>query len=230
MKNKGLLIGCAAIAIVIGLIIPLAGGVIAIAFYAKNNLDWDPTGGENSTASTACGISADTLVPGFQMLPSKEGKLGFEDHLTKVWPFHYKGKDSTPLTFAGAGAFAPHMTEQEHWYINSQWGGWDWEPTLKRRPPLLDYQRGAAEARKLIQHAKLIITSVETKKSIVVSAEESGPALWVTARDGVNFGAPPEVYKYLGVSSPYTKNPTDDKGKVEVSFAQDQNAKLGPCL
>jgi len=181
------------------------------------------------TTASACGSTVETLVAGVKMVPTS-GKLGYEEHLTGVTGQHYEGVDSQPLTFAGGdGAFAPHTPDQERWYFNSQWGGWNWEPTRKKLAPTLDHSPGSVEARNKAPHAKLIVTSVETKKSIVVSAEESGPALWVTDRDGINMGAPPEVYSYLGSGNPYSSNPSDNLGKVTVGFAKDQNIKLGPC-
>lgn len=183
---------------------------------------------DTGEASTACGTGVDTLVPGYDMLPVKRGeKLGHEEHLTNTHPKHYCGKDSGNCSaFAGGGAFAPHTTEQERYYFNTRWGGWIWHHGGSIS---LDNKKGAREARKKVKHAKLIITSAESGRSMVVSAEESGPAVWVTDRDGVLYGAPPEVYGYLKTSNPYTGNPNDGKGKIEVKFAQDQNVKLGPC-
>lgn len=183
---------------------------------------------ETSGASTACGMGVDTLVPGYDMLPAPRGeKLGHEEHLTETRPKHYCGKDSGDCNaLAGGGAFAPHTTEQERYYFNTRWGGWIWH---HGGSITLDNKKGAREARKKVKHAKLIITSTESDKSMVVSAEESGPAVWVTDRDGVLYGAPPEVYGYMKTSDPYTGNPRDGKGKIEVKFAQDQKVKLGPC-
>lgn len=184
---------------------------------------------ESIMATTACGKTVSTLVDNFQMAPT-EGKLGHEEHLTGVIGTHYVGPDSSPVTFAGGGgAFAPHTVDQERWYFNTQWGGWDWSPTRRKRAPRLDHSPGASEARKNVPHSRLIITNKANGKSMVASAEESGPALWVTDRDGVNTGAPPEVYNYLETSSPYTGNPNDDNGRITIGFAEDQNIPLGPC-
>jgi hypothetical protein len=184
--------------------------------------------GTQQTEVTACGETISTLVDGYTIIPSL-GKLGSEEHLTETKPTHYVGPDSKPVTFAGAGAFAPHQTDQERWYFNTQWGGWDWEPTRVKKAPRLSYEPGASTARNKIRHSKLVLTSVETGKSMVVSAEESGPALWVTDIHGVNTGAPPEVRNYLGTSNAYTKNPNDNKGLIKIGFAKDQSIPLGPC-
>lgn len=161
------------------------------------------------------------------------GKLGYEDHLTSTQPSHYVGSDSNPLKFAGDGAYSPHTTNRERYYINSQWKGFDWQPTLKKGVgPRLIYTKKASYIRSVTPHLRLIIKSTETGRTMAVSVEESGPAMWVTKRDGINFGAPPEVYHYLGGSSPYTADPNDGKGKIKVlGFINDnyKNNILGPC-
>jgi len=161
-----------------------------------------------------------------------EGKLGREKHLTETQPKHYVGNDSAPLNFEGSGAFPPHTTNGERWYITAQWMGWDWEPTEKMGygPTLLENGVARTVRANLRNHKKFLIQSTETGKKIIVSAEESGPARWVTTRDGVRFGAPPEVYKYLGTSDPYTGNPNDSKGKIKVLGVVGANNTLtGPC-
>jgi hypothetical protein len=187
----------------------------------------------NAQVQTVCATGVDTLLPGFTMVPS-DGKLGFEKHLTKVKGGHYSGPESNTarVGFEGAGAFSPHTQDQERWYVNSQWGGWDWTPTLYHKVPVLDHSKKGKKARDLVAHSKLIVTSVETGKTVIASAEESGPALWVTKRDGISFGGPPEVYKALGISDPYSGNPNDKKGRVKVQFvapAEQKSAKLGLC-
>jgi len=190
-----------------------------------------PSSGQVEEAQTACGPTVSTLVPGFEMVP-KSGKLGREEHLNKTYPSHYSGSDSAPLKFAGDGAFAPHTTEQERYYINSQWKMFDWSGTGQQGQHDVRQINStlARQARSRLPHSKIVIRSKETGRTMVVSAEESGPALWVTKRDGVNFGAPPEVYNYLGTTNPYTRNPNDGRGAIEVlGFAKDQSIKLGPC-
>lgn len=203
--------------------------MLVVAFFGMMSGGGTPKDAGAGTV-TSCGETVGTLVDGVYMAPS-EGKLGHEQHLNNgLIGSHYEGPDSNPLTFApGTGAFHPYSTDEERWYFNTQWGGFDWTPTRYHQAPTIDRSPGAAEARKKVPDSKLIITSIETKKSIVVSAQESGPALWVTDRDGINAGAPPEVYNYLGTSSAYTKDPNDIKGQIKIAFAKDQNAKLGPC-
>lgn len=183
-------------------------------------------------ASTNCGTGVESLLPGFPMLPALKGKLGHEDHLDNTKPTHYCGKDSGNCsTVVHTGFVNPHTTDQERWYFNAQWGGW------LNDGQAFDTKKGSAQARSLVKHAKLILTSTETKKSIVVSAEEFGPGIAVTnctgsySRScGVRYGAPPEVYQYLGTSEPGTGKANDGKGEITVAFAQDQkNTQLGPC-
>jgi len=228
MRKKGyvqiIAIGCGCmIFAMVGL-----AGLVALGVFALNNDEaMGLPAGDGFVASTACGTTVPTLVDGFDMLHTYSAKLGHEEHLDNTQPTHYCGADSGDCAaIVHTGFVNPHTTDQERWYFNHFWGGWLNDGTD------FDTTEGAAEARKAIKHAKLVITSKETGKSLVVSAEEFGPAEWVYQRDGIAFGAPPEVYNYLGASSPYTKNPTDGKGEITVGFAADQsdNTKLGPCL
>ena len=233
-------IGCCSYQAVIALLVVL----VVIAFFgglAGPSLESVETG-----EITACGESEQKSIGDIAFAPA-EGKLGHEQHLKAgLIGEHYEGPDSEPLTFAkrkdgsyGAGAFAPYNTDEEHWYFNTQWGGWDWGPTAIMNEdgtvlygPEPIHTKEAEEVRAKVPNSKLIITLKESGKpgkSIVVSAQESGPALAVTNRDGINAGAPPEVYNYLGGSSPYTKNPSDDKSNISIGFAKDQNINLGPC-
>lgn len=185
----------------------------------------------SQVATTKCGEVVDSLVPGFKMI-DKNGKLGHEEHLAQTRPSHYIGSDSSPTSMTTGGAFPPHTTEQERYYFNAQWRMFDWSGTASRNGHGVSLVSGAAAAaaRNKIAHSRIVIKSVETGRTMVVSAEESGPAAWVTGIHGVNFGAPPEVYRYLGTSNPYTQNPNDGKGKIEVlGFAKDQSTPLGPC-
>lgn len=223
MRMIGAVLGCGCLIFVVGFM-----GMVGIGAFALNN-EGEMGGNTDSgtTATTACGTSIATLVPGFDMLKSQTGKLGHEEHLLDTEPTHYCGSDSGNCNAANHTGFVkPHTTDQERWYFNASWGGW------LDNGRAFDTTEGADEARKLIKHAKLIITSKETGKSMVVSAEEFGPNTSVTDRDGIWYGAPPEVYNYLGTSNPYTKNPTDGKGEITAGFAEDQsdNTKLGPCL
>ncbi len=176
---------------------------------------------------TSCGPTVDSLIPGVSMY-AKGGKIGREEHLPT--PNHYIGPDSKPTAFAaggGAGAFAPHTTEQERWYITSQWP----YARFTTSGVLAIPGSKARLIRQKIAHSRLVIKSVETGKMMVVSVEEAGPAGFVSARHGVNYGGPPEVYHYLGFKSePYDNNPRSNNGRIEVlGFAKDQSTKLGPC-
>ena len=180
---------------------------------------------------TSCGPVVESLVPVAKMV-DKSGKLGHEDHLSQTRPSHYVGPDSAPVKIVGGGAFQPHTTEQERWYFNAQWKGWDWSGTSRQGGHAVRTINStpARQIRARIAHARLVIKSKETGKTIVVSVEDSGPALWVTSKHGVNFGAPPEVYRYLGGKDPYTGSPSDGRSQIEVlGFAADQSTKLGPC-
>ncbi len=168
---------------------------------------------DSDSAGSGGSVATVDSIEGIK-IPYKNTKLGLEEHLTETKPKHYVGPDSKPLTFAGAGAYAPHTTDQEHWYFNEYWptGGAGWEK---------------------IPHKKLLITSKETGKSVVVSAEEAGPAASVTARDGIGAGAPPEVFAALGLKdkgAAYDKSPKSDKNRITVAFVKDQKgATLGPA-
>jgi hypothetical protein len=221
----GLLVSCGCLAFGLFFI-----GAVGIGVFALNNDDASGGTTEGVVATTACGTSIPTVLEGYDLLPTQTGKLGYEEHLNTT-DAHYCGADSGgSCNQIGNGSFYPRSSQQERWYFNTLWGGWDWEPTRDKRAPIPLTGQRDREARATIPHKKLILTSKETGRSIVVSAEESGPALWVAERDGIWYGAPPEVYNYLGTSSPYTGNPSDGKGLVTVGFAEDQNINLGPCL
>jgi len=179
-----------------------------------------------TSAESSCGKVVESLIPGVSMYP-KGGKLGFEEHLPTAG--HYIGPDSKPTAFAasgGSGAFAPHTSEQERWYITSQWPYAEFTTSGVR----IINNSTAREIRRKIAHSRLVIKSNETGRTMVVSVEEAGPSGTVYKTHGINYGGPPEVYHYLGISDPYTKNPSDNKGRIQVlGFAQDQSTKLGPC-
>ena len=190
-----------------------------------------PASGQNRPCGKLL-ITYGSLALG-DIVPSKYGKLGYEDHLEDVKPYHYQGSDSQSLNFAGSGSYSPHTTNREKYYINSQWGGFDWSPTYKKGvgPRLINSDK-AKSIRKVLPHLRPAIKSTQTNKILVVSIEESGPAKWVTKRDGINFGAPPEVYHYLGGKSPYTGNPQDENGKIKVIgflSPSDTGSMIGPC-
>lgn len=142
------------------------------------------------------------------------GKLGHEDHLHKnqdtgrscllTGETSYIGSDSNPLRQEGScGPWGDGQMkrDQERWYFNMQW---------KYNGYKNEYH-----------HKKIILTNPANKKRIVVSIEEWGPALWVTPKNGVNSGAPPEVHNYL-----FGK--INHGGTITIGIAKDQNIPLGP--
>lgn len=211
-KNGTLIVGLGIFAVVFVffggfLLIGVVGSFASIGGGGKGN--------EDTAGSVSCGsIETVDKLEGTNV-PYENTKLGHEDHLTDVHPKHYEGPDSDPLRFAGGGgAYAPHTTDQEHWYFNEYW-------------PLADnysYEKFA--------HKKLLIQSKETDKCVVVSIEEAGPAAWVTADHGIGSGAPPEVFGALGLKNldaAYDNNPKSDKNRISVKFVKDQkNTPLGP--
>jgi hypothetical protein len=196
----------------------------------------DEASGKETGLSNWTGSTATVDKIGKAKLPDTSGKLGHEDHLfpgsrggigdvvsgdaasdscikDKV---HYVGEDSKKsgkiITAGGCGAMDTGRnmtTDQERWYFNMRWD------TSGNYP-------------NDVRHKKVIITNPKNGKKIVASIEEYGPGARVTRRDGINCGAPTEVYKYLETASPYTGNPGDKKGYVEFGFAEDQNIPLGP--
>jgi len=81
------------------------------------------------------------------------------------------------------------------------------------------------EAMQKTPHARIIITNVKNGKSVVTSAEESGPAHSVTVQDdGRDWGVSPEVWEALGGFN----TPTDNMD-ITAGFAVDQSIPLGPC-
>lgn len=163
--------------------------------------------------------SADTVAElGGVKMPATSGKIGHEQHASKQSCFasgntHYNG----PLSFfASIGSVTncmafggPMTTEQEEWYFNMRWNTGSGYPGN-------------------VKHKKVIITNPANGKRIVASIEEYGPAARLMTRDGINSGASPEVYKYLGLANPYTGNPNDKSGYATFGFAKDQNIPLGP--
>ncbi len=169
--------------------------------------------GGGAGGSVSCGsIETVDTMEGTE-IPYPNTKLGIEGHLTDTHPSHYVGPDSDPLNIVGTTAYAPHTTEQERWYFNEYW------PLAKG----YSYEKFA--------HKKLLVQSKETKRCVVVSIEEAGPATWVTARDGIGAGAPPEVHRALKLNfgSGYDGNPNSDNSRITVTFVKDQkNTPLGP--
>ena len=193
----------------------VAGGVALLAALAFSSVIFIAAaflgiGGGSASGSTITSGSVDTVdsINGLK-IPYADTKLGHEGHLDDVHPEHCHGPDADPLVFAGGpGAYPPHTSEQERWYFNEYW------PSAS------------------FAHKKLLVTSKQTKKQVVVSIEEVGPAAFVTTRDGIGAGAPPEVGHALGFSSldaGYDGNPQSDNNRITVQFVKDQaNTPLGP--
>lgn len=208
--------------------------LLALAMFGKNNLD-DTSTTPTGDATTPCGQGVETIHPqDFKMLPTDDsgksvtkGKLGSEKHLDNVTPTHYCGKDSGDCgAIEHTGFASTHTTDQERWYFNAEWGGWLADGQI------LDTRKGASLARRLVRHAKVIVVNPKNNKALIASVEEYGPARWVSERDGIWYGAPPEVRNFLATGDAYTGNPDDGKGEVQVSFVPEEyqeTAKLGPC-
>lgn len=185
--------------------------IIGPAFGGTGEEDQD--GGGGAAGSVNCGSIETMDAIGGSDIPYPNTKLGLEGHLTETRPTHYVGPDSSPVNIVGPGAYAPHTTEQERWYFNEYW-------------PLANnysYEKYA--------HKKVLIQSTQTNKCVVGSIEEAGPATWVTARDGIGAGAPPEVHRALGLNpqAGYDANPNSNNNRINVSFVKDQeNTPLGP--
>ncbi len=170
-----------------------------------------------SPASSWAGSTDTVSTVGRAKMPATSGKIGHEQHASKQSCFksgnkHYDG----PNSYLSAGSVSncmafgkPRTTDQERWYFNMRWdtGG--------------NYPND-------VMHKKIIITNPKNGKRIVASIEEYGPAARLMTRDGINSGASPEVYKYLGLENPYTGNPNDKKGYATFGFAKDQDIPLGP--
>lgn len=217
LKNNRGFIHFAVLGCLAGLIV---FGLVGLVFIGVG------LGGQKSSSSEESnwtGSEDTSNTSGDLTLPATSGKLGYEEHVPgrhnqdnqvatdlscMLPPYnHYQGADSNPLTYPDTGncaAYFPHTTEQEQWYFNMRW-------------PSSEFK-----------HKKIILTNPQNGKRAVVSIEEYGPAAFVTKRDGVNCGAPPEVRNYLQTESPYTGNPSDGKGLVYIGFANDQNIPLGP--
>ena len=234
-------VSCAAI----GCVTTLAVFILVVGIIAMNPASapgsptpssTPPTAGSPATASTACGTTTNSLIrETSNMLPMDQnyrnitqGKLGHEDHLTNVTGGHYCGPESgscgTRVT-GGAGVASSHTTDQERWYFSARWYGW------LNNGMSFDTRAGSRQARAAVRHAKVVVTIIEpgkASKSLVASAEEWGPGTRIGVRNGINYGAPAEVYHYLGGSEPYS-SPGNKNSLVTVAFAQDQSVKLGPC-
>lgn len=208
ISKYGLWIASAMLLAVVGLM--FFAVVAAASLIGGGGDSAGPAGG----ASVSCGSIETTDKMEGTEIPYPNTKLGIEGHLTDTHPKHYVGPDSDPLNIVGTGAYPPHTTDQERWYFNEYW------PVAKG----YSYEKFA--------HKKLLIQSKETKKCVVVSVEEAGPAAFVTARDGVGAGAPPEVHRALNLDfgSGYDANPSSDNSRITVQFVKDQkNTPLGPA-
>lgn len=213
-KKSGCLVAVVAVILLTTGIYTLAMIFPAMGLFIKNR------GSGNAEATEPAWSGSDDTIPeldGLKM-PATEGKLGSEEHMSSKFDktkcfipgnSHYEGPDSNPLTYTldgpdgSCGSYPPRTTDQERWYFNMRW------PSGK------------------FAHKKVIVTNPKNGKRVVVSIEEYGPAEWVTRRNGINCGAPPEVRNYLETGSAYTP-PSDKTGFVIFGFAKDQNIPLGP--
>jgi hypothetical protein len=176
-------------------------------------------------------------------LPTPSGVLGLEDHLYDEVPrdgyeppegsfpvdglVGMGGGETTYKLDNGwtkdPGAFHPHPSDlAEEYYMNMRWpDGVDWMPTRVDggKPKVTDAATYAKYG-----HKKVLIVAPSTKRGVVASIEESGPALW-TERDA---GAPPEVFVGLGLF-PRGDGEHDPVHYVLEYHWADQDAPLGPC-
>lgn len=169
------------------------------------------SGSGGSTCQTQSG-SVETVeeLDGLR-IPYPSTKVGVENHLVDgLTGPHYVGPDSKPLNEEpGGGAYKPYSPEQERWFFNEAWDG-----------------NGCARGVAGMADKKLLVTSVKTKKQVVVSVQECGPAKWVTDQRGVGAGASPEVIRALGIP---VDNGESEDSKITVRFVKDQQGtKLGP--
>jgi len=210
---------------------PLAIVFLFFVFMIDPSLKFD--GDDNGTgvevSSGACGDTVTTLVDGFEMMP-RTGKLGLEQHLSLKSPqesasTHYQLSNTPDYARNGMAGGAGGLNtgnptvENERWASNTQWR-W-WLTSSGNSNPCQD--RKCQQARSKTPHSRIVMTNKKTGKSVVTSAEESGPALWVTQQDGRNWGGTGEIFHYLkeGDNSAWPE--------VEVAFAKDQQTPLGPC-
>jgi len=149
------------------------------------------------------------------------GNIGIEQHLrrypTDALSTHGEEDISKSGMAPGLGAWGyfatskedltPELADKERWYAVVQTLYLpDWEI---RQPYLKDWYK----------YRKVLIVNADNGQAVVASIADSGPAAWT----GKNFGASPEVMKFLGGSN-YKKGP------VIVFFVDDPENKvpLGP--
>jgi hypothetical protein len=213
---------CVAPATLLGCIGAFLFVAVMIAMVNMGGADEVPQENER----TSCGDTVTTLVDGFDMMPTT-GKLGLEQHLSlssgESAEAHYQ-KSNTPAYARNgmAGGYGglnsgPPSVENERWASNTQWYWW-MLPGCKYNPCL---DKKCQRARELTAHARIVLTNKNTGESVVTSAEESGPACWVTNQDGRNWGVTAEVWHYLKGGSTWPS--------ITAAFAKDQNTPLGPC-
>ncbi|MEI6478481.1 MAG: peptidoglycan recognition family protein [bacterium] len=221
-----LIIAISSVLFIIILVVVLIISLSSIAFG-----DTPTAVGVNGTANVETVASLDGLV-----LPFPDTKLGHESHMADkmITGTHYAGVDSgkiyptTDTKNRGQGASFGKMTpEQERWLFNEPWA----------------YDKNLDGCHGGYSHAwgkkKLLVTSVETHKSVVVSIDDCGPNSYVVRRNGIGAGATTEVFYALGLTNPgkgYDKQdginadrtPKDNDNRVTVAIVKDQNTPLGP--
>lgn len=198
----------------------ILGGVILFAFLANGGTQQNAQ--TDAITASACGYA--NLDGAKRIIPSLTGKLGHEQHLSVpascISGPHFVGLNSEPLGNAGGcGSISPHTTDQEHWYFNTRWNGFNWSTGTITNATVWNSW----------PHKRIIIRSKESGLSMVVSAEEYGPNPYVTTRDGIWYGAPPEVYRYLKTGNPYDGNPSSTAGQIEILGTVSGSTPLGPC-
>lgn len=158
-------------------------------------------------------------------LPAYSGKTAREQHLwlssgesashhyaVSGTPTNYNGQNCRNGMAGGYGAFGQSSVYRERYYVNMRWlyAQWyqDGEGNTKVRnldPIMKSWHR----------HKKLIVTNPLTHLSVVVSIEESGPAIWTGRVSGLS----PEAMAAI-------KTYTNDN--LTYYWAGSQSVPLGP--
>jgi hypothetical protein len=198
-----------------GCLILAVGSVFVILFLFTSMAGGNISGSEEAAASTWTGSSDTVATLGAAKMPELSGKIGHEQHFRPGCEggTHLTNEYSHPLAYISDGSCGAYGSGkkpiQEEWYFNMRWFTSSGYPDN-------------------IKHKKVIITNPVNGKRVVASVEEYGPAAYLKTRDGIVAGASPEVYNYLELANPYTKNPNDKKGFATFGLAKDQSIPLGP--
>gem|GEM_PF-3905609 len=186
-------------------------------------------------ALTAAGEGG-MLEPGLSRLegydiPATTGKVGREQHLYLTSGGEDAGThyslSGTPSAAqngmaGGYGSFgtssSPASTDQERYYINMRWNYAEWYEDSSTMDsfnrPMTRTRNLNTTAKNWHRHKKVIVTNPNNGRQLVVSIEESGPALWTGRVSGLS----PEAMSELSAS-------TDDT--LTYYWAGNQGMSLG---